>query len=535
MAPKRKKVCIPLETKLRALKRIDRGECHKKVAAKFGVGRVTVGDWIRNRAKLMAWKEKTKSSNERKAMKFTEHTKVEEALFLWFVQQREKGAPISGSILQAKALSLYSHFPDEAEKEECFAASNGWLDRWKKRYGIRLMQFNTRGEKFFEDDDVVNVFKEKFKKTIKRGGYSLEQIYNCDEISLNYKMLPNKILAWHEESLVPSNNRSKEKITILACSNASGNHKLRLTVIGKYANPRALKNLTTSTMPVYYKNQKNIWMDTTIFKWWFHKQFVPKVEKHLKKMKLPRKAILFIDNAPAHPNAAMLYDGDIIVKFFPTNVQASLIQPMEQGVFEHLKRLYRFNLLTFLLEASESGQKLTDSLEKVNLKKVVFWIAQSWKEIKPEIMKKSWNKLFNFSEKEKDLENIDLPKQKEELRNKLFEMAKSLLGPERVMETNIEEWITGDDRELDYTDAEIVALVEQKSSEESSSESDEEVVEPIERKISHSDAVSALKIVLAYVEQEEATSSDVCTLKKWRDIAAKNRSAALRETKRSKP
>ncbi|KAG5309776.1 JERKL protein, partial [Acromyrmex insinuator] len=482
MAPKRKKVCIPLETKLRALKRIDRGECHKKVAAKFGVGRVTVGDWIRNRAKLMAWKEKTKSSNERKAMKFTEHTKVEEALFLWFVQQREKGAPISGSILQAKALSLYSHFPDEAEKEECFVASNGWLDRWKKRYGIRLMQFNTRGEKFFEDDDVVNVFKEKFKKTIKRGGYSLEQIYNCDEISLNYKMLPNKILAWHEESL----------------------------------------------------NQKNVWMDTTIFKWWFHKQFVPKVEKHLTKMKLPRKAILFIDNAPAHPNAAMLYDGDIIVKFFPTNVQASLIQPMEQGVFEHLKRLYRFHLLTFLLEASESGQKLTDSLEKVNLKKVVFWIAQSWKEIKPEILKKSWNKLFNFSEKEKDLENIELPKQKEELRNKLFEMAKSLLGPEQVMETNIEEWITGDDRELDYTDAEIVALVEQKSSEESSSESDEEVVEPIERKISHSDAVSALKIVLAYVEQEEATSPDVCTLKKWRDIAAKNRSAALRETKRSK-
>ncbi|KAG5322896.1 JERKL protein, partial [Pseudoatta argentina] len=478
MAPKRKKVCIPLETKLRALKRIDRGECHKKVAAKFGVGRVTVGDWIRNRAKLMAWKEKTKSSNERKAMKFTEHTKVEEALFLWFVQQREKGAPISGSILQAKALSLYSHFPDEAEKEECFVASNGWLDRWKKRYGIRLMQFNTRGEKFFEDDDVVNIFKEKFKKTIKRGGYSLEQIYNCDEITL--------------------------------------------------------KNLTTSTMPVYYKNQKNVWMDTTIFKWWFHKQFVPKVEKHLTKMKLPRKAILFIDNAPAHPNAAMLYDGDIIVKFFPTNVQASLIQPMEQGVFEHLKRLYRFHLLTFLLEASESGQKLTDSLEKVNLKKVVFWVAQSWKEIKSEILKKSWNKLFNFSEKEKDLENIELPKQKEELRNKLFEMAKSLLGPEQVMETNIEEWITGDDRELDYTDAEIVALVEQKSSEESSSESDEEVVEPIERKISHSDAVSALKIVLAYVEQEEATLPDVCTLKKWRDIAAKNRSAALRETKRSK-
>ncbi|XP_018403653.1 PREDICTED: jerky protein homolog-like [Cyphomyrmex costatus] len=532
MAPKRKKVCIPLKTKLEALKRIDKGECHKKVAAKFGVGRVTVGDWIRNRAKLKAWTEKSKTPIERKAMKLTEHTKVEEALFLWFLQQREKGAPITGSILKAKALSLYSHLP-EGTQEEYFAASNGWLDRWKKRYGIRLMQFNTRGEKFFGDDDAVSGFNEKFRRTIDKGGYSLEQIYNCDEIGLNYKMLPTKILAWHEESLGPSNNRNKEKITILACSNATGNHKIRLMVIGKYANPRALQHLSSSQLPVYYKHQKNVWMDPMLFKVWFHKQFVPKVERHLKKMKLPRKAILYIDNAPAHPNIDTLHNGDIIAKFFPTNV-TSLIQPMEQGVFLNLKRLYRFHLLTFLLEARENGQTLIESLEKINLKRVVFWISQSWKDVEQEILRKSWHKIVK---QEEELLDADLRKQEaEESRDKLLEMAKILLGPEQVMETNIEEWITGDDRELDYTDAEILAIVGQKSSEESSSESDEELVEPVQltHKISHSDAVSALKLALAYIEQQDAHSSDVFTMQKWRDIAAKNRSASrVRKSKRA--
>lgn len=47
------------------------------------------------------------------------------------------------------------------------------------------------------------------------------------------------------------------------------------------------------------------------------------------------KAVLFVDNAPSHPEE--LQNGDIIVKFLPVNV-TSLMQPTSQQTFRaHIK------------------------------------------------------------------------------------------------------------------------------------------------------------------------------------------------------
>ena len=51
-------------------------------------------------------------------------------------------------------------------------------------------------------------------------------------------------------------------------------------------------------------------MNSEIFKAWFQNEFVPTVEKHLKD-NLPRKAVLFLDDAPSHPATEELSDGDI--------------------------------------------------------------------------------------------------------------------------------------------------------------------------------------------------------------------------------
>ena len=48
---------------------------------------------------------------------------------------------------------------------------------------------------------------------------------------------------------------------------------------------------------------------------------------------LPQKAVLVLDNCPAHPNVEDLTseDGKITALYLPPNV-TSLIQPMDQGV-----------------------------------------------------------------------------------------------------------------------------------------------------------------------------------------------------------
>ena len=81
-------------------------------------------------------------------------------------------------------------------------------------------------------------------------------------------------------------------------------------------------------------------MDLSIFEHWFHNHFVPGVREGLANLDREQKAILFIDNCAAHPGEEKLIsdDGKIIAKFFPPNV-TSLIQPMDQGILESLKRL----------------------------------------------------------------------------------------------------------------------------------------------------------------------------------------------------
>ncbi|EZA62146.1 Jerky protein-like protein-like protein, partial [Ooceraea biroi] len=146
-------------------------------------------------------------------------------------------------------------------------------------------------------------------------------------------------------------------------------------------------------------------------------------------------------------------------------------------------------------------------------------------EVKPNTLSKSWRKFIDISE-QKEVPNELIEEGKSSKEFPLLEMIRTLPGTDEVTESNIEEWITGDDKELEYTDTEIITLVDRKSSKESE-ESDEEV---IEQRISHSNAVSALETALMYVEQQEgATPADIFMIKKWRDIAAKNRSTRLRQ------
>ena len=89
--------------------------------------------------------------------------KMSEALFIWFTPQRQEGIPISGPILQEKVLFFRNELK---EGEDNFTSSLGWLDRWKKRYGIRQLEICS--EKFSADSETVTQFCEKFKKKYTR-------------------------------------------------------------------------------------------------------------------------------------------------------------------------------------------------------------------------------------------------------------------------------------------------------------------------------------------------------------------------------
>ncbi len=130
----------------------------------------------------------------------------------------------------------------------------------------------------------------------------------------------------------------------MACANATGSIMVPLVFLHKSLNPRCFKNVDKNDLPVHYYAQKCSWMDSSIFKTWFHEKFVPKCRKALEEKGLPKKAILLLDNAPSHPDVESLCssDGEISCVYLPPNT-TSLIQPMDQGVLENIKRLYKWD------------------------------------------------------------------------------------------------------------------------------------------------------------------------------------------------
>ena len=120
-----------------------------------------------------------------------------------------------------------------------FTASDGWLWRFGQRHGIR--QFTLQGEKLSADWPAAENFIASFEDIIENGQYTLNQIFNCDETGLYYKLLPRKSLVSGMEKSADGRKLQKERITINACSNASGSIKLPLFFIGKFKKPRCLK------------------------------------------------------------------------------------------------------------------------------------------------------------------------------------------------------------------------------------------------------------------------------------------------------
>ena len=80
--------------------------------------------------------------------------------------------------------------------------------------------------------------------------------------------------------------------------------------------------------------------------------------------------------------------------FLPPNTTA-VLQPLDQGLLEAMKRRYKKYLLRhIILENSTSSLTVPDILKGLTIRDAVYWISQAWEEVSPITIKKSWKKLI---------------------------------------------------------------------------------------------------------------------------------------------
>lgn len=359
-------------------------------------------------------------------------------------------------------------------------------------------------------------------------------------------MLPERTLASSFEKAADGRKKQKERVTINACSNVLGTIKLPLVLIGKYKNPRCFKNINKDILPVKYTNQKNAWMNSAIFSDWFHNTFVPVVQTKLVDLGIEPKAILVLDNCSAHPDEEDLIskDGKVIVKYLPANVTA-LIQPMDQGVLETLKRLYKSKILEELILRDEEGVSIPEFLKSINMLTVSNIIATSWNEISCDTIRLSWRKIIPTTERESTSHTLQTTEDSSMVASSSsseptsadmeeFQTLFNHMGQE-LSEEDVSEWLASDQHDRGYkhlNDDEIVASIvnendEEEEEEELSSEDSQESTQ-----ISHSAAVSMFDGCLEWLlHQKEASLYNVGVLRELRDLAARKKVLSIKQKK----
>ena len=258
--------------------------------------------------------------------------------------------PVSGTpISVAKAKQMHPLiYPDDSD-EDSFKGGTGWLKRFKHRHGIRGL--SVQGESMSAATESVNGFTKRLKDIMEEKQFTLNMIFNCDETGLLWKLLPNKTLVSAKEKQAKGFKKPKDRVTLMACCNATGTIKLPLVFIHKPAKPLCFRQIDMASLPFDYYSQKNSWMDSSIFNKWFFEKFIPKCRVGLRELGVPQRALLLLDNAPSHPDVEMLSsdDGQISCLFLPPNT-TSILQPMDQGILQTIKQSYKRDLLMRMLK-----------------------------------------------------------------------------------------------------------------------------------------------------------------------------------------
>lgn len=526
----RKRNVLTMEKKVEILSKLDKGETSVSLARFYNIGKATVTDIKKNRDAILAFALKIENGDgvkKRKVMKRAKNQDLEKAMEMWFIQKMSSNEPISGAQICEKALEMN----EKLGGPEDFKASTGWLQKFKCRNGIRELQFQKESLLLAETSDV-----EKFKKTLRlfveKKGLSQDDVYNADETGLNWKALPKMSFASRQESEgVLDCKISKERVTIMTCTNASGTHKLPVLLIEKEKKPQCFKNITS--LPVTYAAQKRGWMDSILFLDWFKNNFIKNVKKWRQDRNRTGKVLLLLDIAPPHASAEVLnsIDPNFQVMFFPPNVAPS-IQPMNQGVIKEFKMMYRKQILKRLLLNDGTEQSIVDFSKVMDLKHCCYMVADAWDMLAEANVRNAWKKLWSVAEDREAREKTD-----QNYLGEFVDLFNNIPGFSGCGIDDVVDWLAIDANDLGYNvsdNGEVVTSLQNLNEDEESddgSSSDESMGVP-PKEPSHATAFTAFEIGLEWFEkQPECCPAQSLLLKRLQDLAAQKCVAAIRQLK----
>lgn len=383
MSSNKKRVLLSIKDKYEIIKLKDSGIQNIDIMVKFGLKHSSnVTMILKQREKIINAFEKGNYITNRKKLRFGDFSQIEEKLKVWIEKIWDKQIPLSEELLKEKAMQISHEFGNTSK----FVASNGWLEGFRKRNDILFK--NIQGESASVPQNIVSDWITKLELII--ADYEINDIYNGDEFGVFWKCMPNKTMLLKGQSC-KGGKRSKERVSIYACTNMSGTDKLRLVVIGKYKNPRCFKGIIRKPVD-YYHNQK-AWMTSETFT-----SILSKFNKKL--IKEERKVLLFLDNCSCH--SENLSFSNIKIVFLPKN-STSVLQPCDAGIIKCIKGQYRTQLVKHLIAYLDNEK---NSVPAINLLDAIYMLSASWRKITDNTIKNCFIKCGFVKDANQEIEIV---------------------------------------------------------------------------------------------------------------------------------
>ncbi|XP_017789775.1 PREDICTED: tigger transposable element-derived protein 1-like [Habropoda laboriosa] len=392
---KRRLKFISLELKERILDRLKKGERVRHVATDLGLNEATIRCIQKNeetiRSSIAASSSTSAIKTARSRAPILE--KMEKALIDWIDESSKERTKPDSNDLKLKAMQIYKHLIETGESPLIpeFDANKDWFYRFKKRFSLKNMRRPRKSTSI--DTEAAKAYPEELQRIIAQRGYSARQVFNAAKTTFCWKKLPKITFITNEgKKVTRSFSVSSDRVTLLMCSNATGDHIVKPMLVYKHLNPHAMRNMNKNALSVYWTASKTARVTADLFEKWFLNYFVPSVESYLKEENLDFKVLLILDGAPSYPRD--LNHPIVEVTFLPPKT-ASLIQPLNQGVISTFKTYFIEGLLEWVLVADhDEDVEAMKAWRLLSMLDCLEIVSSSVDKLRPSTLNAGWRNIW---------------------------------------------------------------------------------------------------------------------------------------------
>lgn len=332
---------------------------------------------MKNEKEVLDFKKKTKK--KKRSGRKSKFEKIEEKVYEWILEQRNKKLIVRLKDIKEKALSF--------KTEENFCASNGWFANFKKRYKISHRS-PTHVMSTFTDkciDAMAEYLKELMKERfeIERCSFlhSKKSILfiNFDEVPIFFDISSSRTydLKGKKEITVKSNKDQKLRTTVMLGITSDGS-RLPPLIIFKSRNKNPPPNQFPLQALVFHNRVG--WITEFIFKFWLQ-QVIFNIDFE-KTGVIP---YLIYDRCPVHIKSTVqeiIQEKKILHRLIPSGC-TGFIQPIDTHVGKPFKDHLRTKHLYWFQHIGNTKDNLTPegNIKAPASELVIQWILESFDEL----------------------------------------------------------------------------------------------------------------------------------------------------------